>query len=114
MNDKELLAELRPKTKYCPACDAEKPIGEFWRLRRNKTDGRQPFCKECQSRMYAAWCAKHPGHKTEQRKRRRATHPPPPLNLYQLDEALRDPKLRQIIERRLEDLKDGSQTNARR
>lgn len=33
--------------KYCPKCQATKPVGDFHRHRREK-DGRQSHCKDCQ------------------------------------------------------------------
>lgn len=40
------------KTKKCSACGKVKDLGCFSVNKRNKTDGRQPKCKECNREYY--------------------------------------------------------------
>lgn len=40
-------------TKTCTKCEITKPIDDFSVNKRNKTDGRQPKCKACNSKYYS-------------------------------------------------------------
>lgn len=42
-------------TKTCGGCRETKPLDQFNRYQRDKMDGRQPRCRECQGKSNAKW-----------------------------------------------------------
>lgn len=47
-----ITADLQ-SAKICRRCRVEKPLLKFDRNRNNKTDGRSPYCKECERKRHA-------------------------------------------------------------
>jgi len=39
--------EIKVRTKFCPHCQTDKPVSEFWKMKASK-DGYQGWCKSCQ------------------------------------------------------------------
>ena len=60
-------------TKRCCSCGLEKSLDDFSKRARNKTDGRQSYCKSCHAGVCAArYVEKKDSYKESQRKYRRS------------------------------------------
>jgi hypothetical protein len=52
-----MTSDQRPTTKYCPDCDAERPIEEFYRTKADRYAGGYRYSAYCKTHMKARTAA---------------------------------------------------------